>query len=72
MILPFPDIKPPGKVLVPSVTPEVCKHMAQTTIPVYLTSKVGSIVYTGNCQGTAVRIYLNIITIATYETRITS
>jgi hypothetical protein len=29
--------------------------MAQTTIPVYLTGKVGSVVYTGNRQGTAVR-----------------
>jgi len=29
--------------------------MAQTTVPVYLTGKVGSVVYTGNRQGTAVR-----------------
>ena len=30
--------------------------MAQSTVPVYLTGKVGSIVYTGNRQGTAVRM----------------
>ena len=29
--------------------------MAQCTIPVYLTGKLGSMVYTGNRQGTAVR-----------------
>ncbi|MGD0260195.1 MAG: hypothetical protein ABSD29_10270 [Verrucomicrobiota bacterium] len=29
--------------------------MAQCTIPVYLTGKVGSIVYTGNRQGTTVQ-----------------
>ena len=45
----------PGIVIVPAVAHEVCNHMAQTTIPVYLTGKVGSIVYTPNRQGTAVR-----------------
>ncbi len=45
----------PGVVIVPAVAHEVCNHMAQTTIPVYLTGKVGSIVYTPNRQGTAVR-----------------
>ena len=30
--------------------------MAQSTVPVYLTGKVGSIVYTANRQGTAVRM----------------
>jgi hypothetical protein len=36
-----------------------CKHsevMAQTTVPVYLTGKLGSMVYTANRQGTAVRM----------------
>ena len=45
----------PSIVIVPAVAHEVCNHMAQTTIPVYLTGKVGSIVYTPNRQGTAVR-----------------
>jgi hypothetical protein len=30
--------------------------MAQTTVPVYLSGKLGSMVYTGNRQGTAVRM----------------
>ena len=29
--------------------------MAQSTVPVYLTGKVGAIVYTPNRQGTAIR-----------------
>ena len=35
---------------------EASENMAQSTVPVYLTGKVGSIVYTGNRQGTAVRM----------------
>jgi hypothetical protein len=38
------------------VAHEVCHHMAQTTVPVYLSGKLGSMVYTGNRQGTAVRM----------------
>jgi hypothetical protein len=38
------------------VAHEVCQNMAQTTVPVYLSGKLGSMVYTGNRQGTAVRM----------------
>ena len=38
------------------VAHEVCNSMAQTTVPVYLSGKLGSMVYTGNRQGTAVRM----------------
>jgi len=51
----IPCIPSPAVAFVPAVAHEVSKHMAQCTIPVYLTGKVGSIVYTGNRQGTAVR-----------------
>ena len=48
-------LAPPPVVVVPMVAHEVSDNMAQTTIPVYLTGKLGSVVYTGNRQGTAVR-----------------
>jgi hypothetical protein len=40
------------------VAHEVCTVMAQTTIPVYLTGKLGSSVYTPNRQGTVVRMLI--------------
>ena len=55
MMVLIPCIPSPAVAFVPAVAHEVSKHMAQCTIPVYLTGKVGSIVYTGNRQGTTVQ-----------------
>jgi hypothetical protein len=42
-------------VVVPPLAPKDCANMAQTTVPVYLTAKLGSLACTKYRQGTAVR-----------------